>query len=44
MLIGENPDSAGGGNDTPLQYSCWDNPTDRVAWQSAVHGVTESDT
>ena len=22
----------GEGNDTPLQYSCWENPTDREAW------------
>ena len=34
----------GGGNGTPLQYSCLDNPMDRGAWQFAVHGVTESRT
>ena len=26
----------------PLQYSCWENPTDRGAWWATVHGVTES--
>ena len=29
----------GGGNGNPLQYSCWDNPMDRGAWQARVHGV-----
>ena len=28
---------------TPLQYSCLENPMDRGAWRSAVHGVAESD-
>ena len=28
----------GEGNGTPLQYSCLDNPMDRGAWWSAVHG------
>ena len=32
----------GGGNGNPLQYSCWDNPMDRGAWQAAVHAVTKS--
>ena len=27
----------------PLQYSYWDNLTDRGAWRATVHGVTESD-
>ena len=27
------------GNDTPLQYSCLENPMDRGAWKAAVHGV-----
>ena len=31
-------------NGNPLQYSCWDNPMDREAWQATVHGATESDT
>ena len=28
--------------DYPLQYSCLENPMDRKAWQSTVHGVTKS--
>ena len=28
----------GGGNDKPLQYSCMENPVDRVAWLGTVHG------
>ena len=27
-----------GGNGNPLQYSCLENPTDRGAWQTVVHG------
>ena len=33
-----------GGDGTPLQYSCLENPMDRGAWQAAVHGVTKSRT
>ena len=36
--------SPGGGNDSPLQYSCLENPMDRGSWQAVVHGVAESDT
>ena len=36
--------SPGGGNDSSLQYSFLENPTDRGAWWAAAHGVTESDT
>ena len=36
--------SPGEGNGNPLQYSCLENPMDRGAWRSTVHGVTESDT
>ena len=32
------------GNDTPLQYSCLENPMDGGAWWAAVHGVAESRT
>ena len=32
--------SPGGGNGSPLQYSCQDNPMDRGAWWATVHGVT----
>ena len=35
--------SSGGGNGNILQYSCLENPTDRGAWQTIVHGITESD-
>ena len=31
--------SLGVGNGNSLQYSCLENPMDRVAWQAAVHGV-----
>ena len=34
----------GEGNDTPLQYSCLENPMDRGAWKAAVHGVAEGRT
>ena len=36
--------SPGEGNGYPLQYSCLENPMDRVAWQATVHGVTKSQT
>ena len=29
------------GNDTPLQYSCLENPMDEGAWWAAVHGVAK---
>ena len=29
----------GGGTGNPLQYSCLENPMDRGAWQTVVHGV-----
>ena len=31
--------SPGGGHGNPLQYSCLENPMDRGAWQTTVHGV-----
>ena len=34
--------SPGEGNGNPLQYSCLKNPMDRGAWQSAAHGIAES--
>ena len=34
----------GEGNDYPLQYSCLENPMDRGAWQTTVHGVAKSQT
>ena len=36
--------SPGGEHGNPLQYSCLENPTDRGAWQAAVHTVAESQT
>ena len=32
------------GNGTPPQYSCLENPMDRGAWWTAVHGVAKSRT
>ena len=29
-------------NGYPLQYSCLENPMDRGAWQTTVHGVPKS--
>ena len=34
----------GGGNGTPLQYSCLENPMDGGFWKAAVHGVAEGQT
>ena len=36
--------SPGVGNGNLLQYSCLENPMDREAWQTTVHGVTKSRT
>ena len=36
--------SPGGGQGSPLQYSCSENPMNRGAWPATVHGVAESDT
>ena len=33
----------GEGNGNPLQYSCLENPVDRGAWWTAVHGVAQLD-
>ena len=32
----------GGGNGTPLQYSCLENPMDGRGWWVVVHGVSRS--
>ena len=34
--------SSGGENGNSLQYSCLENPMDRGAWQTTVHGVAKS--
>ena len=34
----------GGGNGTPLQYSCLENSIDKGAWWAIVHGVAKSNT
>ena len=31
-----------GGHGNPLQYSCWENPMDKGAWQATVHKVSKS--
>ena len=36
--------TSGGGNGTPLQYSCLGNPVDRGAWWATVHGAIKSQT
>ena len=36
--------SPGGGHGNPLQYSFLENPMDRGAWWTTVHGVTKSRT
>ena len=36
--LGKSP---GEGNGNLLQYSCLENPTDRVAWLATGHGVTK---
>ena len=45
--VGSNPGSGrspGGGNGNPVHYSCLENPMDRGAWWTTVHGVTNSQT
>ena len=34
----------GEGHDSPLQYSCLENPRDRGAWWATVYGVAQLDT
>ena len=38
-LLGRSPE---GGHDSPLQYSCLENPMDRGALQATIHGVPKS--
>ena len=42
LHIGSLVHFSGEGNDTQLQYSCLENPTDGGAWWAAVHGVSKS--
>ena len=42
---GSNPGSGRSpGEGIPFQYSCLENPTNRGAWQTTVHGVAKSQT
>ena len=41
-LIPGSVKSLGEGNGYPLQHSCLENPMDRGAWQTTVHGLTQS--
>ena len=41
-LIPGSGRSPGEGNGNPLQYSCLDNPMDRVAWRATIYGVAKS--
>ena len=34
--------SSGGGHGNPLLYSCLEDPVDRRAWRTTVHGVANS--
>ena len=43
-LIPVSGRSPGGGNGSPLQYSCLEEPMDRGAWRATVHEVTKSRT
>ena len=43
-LIPGSGRSPGGGNGSPLSYSCLGNHTDRGAWRAIVHEVTKSQT
>ena len=43
-LIPELGKSIGGGNATPLQYSCLENSMGRGAWWAIIHGAAESQT
>ena len=42
--VGSNPASGrspGEGNGNPLQYSCQENPMDRGAWHTTIHGAAK---
>ena len=42
-LISESRRSPVGGNGSPFQYSCLENPMNRGVCQATVHSVSESD-
>ena len=42
--VPESGRSPGEGNGNSFPYSCLENPMDREAWHTAVHGVTKSRT
>ena len=44
FLIPGSERSPGGGNGSPLQYSCLENPMGRGAWQVTVYSVAKSQT
>ena len=44
VLIPELKRSPGEGNGYPLQYSCLENPMDKEASCTTVHGVTKNQT
>ena len=37
--LGRSPEE---GNGSPLQYSCLENPMDREAWWTVVHGISKN--
>ena len=41
-LIPESGRSPGGGHNNPLQHSCLENPMDRGARRTTVHGLAKS--
>ena len=41
-LIPQSGRSPEGGNGSPLQNSCLENPIDRGAWWATVHGIAKS--
>ena len=41
-LIPGSGKSPGEGNVNSLQYSCLENPKDKGAWQSTIHGIAKS--
>ena len=42
--VHSNSQPLGEGNSTPIQYSCLENPMDKEAWWTEVHGVAKSQT